>query len=533
MLLLLFAVPMQAGEQWKLWRGEAFLGAVPVRMEDGVVLASLIPLAGLADCSVREEKETLWLGAEHHNLEFVAQGAVARLDGQIVPLQHPVVRADGDWWADVHHSLSLLNRLVEAKSAERFYWKGAQPQPSDASAESTQKEEDNGDPEDSAEYSKQFEALVAGLSKQDEGTRREPVSGTAVGGVALEGLRWSWRDNRIRAVLDISDTFTSSVQVDDDAVRVTIDGLTIDASCPGAESPYPGEVDVSLNQQGGADGGVVVFNYQRGRVKHYTLSDPHRLVVDFIGPRRSDEQPSDSDSPSLPRPSAVTEPDGRGEGPPLVVIDPGHGGKDPGAVANGILEKDLNLAVSRKLATLLKQLGLRVHLTRNSDTYLKLGERTDIANRMNADLFISIHGNALPPGKHAKGCEVYIMALPTDEDAMKLARIENREFNGSVKKNKTESTMLLRILGDMQQNAKVSDSMTFAEVLFSEGKKKGMPMRRIAQAPFAVLKGAGMPSVLVEVGFLTEKSEARRLATDSYRKKIAEFLARGVHSYLQ
>jgi N-acetylmuramoyl-L-alanine amidase len=92
--------------------------------------------------------------------------------------------------------------------------------------------------------------------------------------------------------------------------------------------------------------------------------------------------------------------------------------------------------------------------------------------------------------------------------------------------------MLLNILGNMQQNAKIGESTSVAEVLFNHGKRKGLPMRRVAQAPFYVLRGAGMPAVLIETGFLTEKKEARLLASSSYQEKLAGSLAEGISSYL-
>ena len=180
----------------------------------------------------------------------------------------------------------------------------------------------------------------------------------------------------------------------------------------------------------------------------------------------------------------------------LVVVDPGHGGKDPGAVANGLKEKDLNLAISKYLSAELQKRGYTVLLTRQDDRYLRLQERTDFANRHKADAFISVHINALPKGRHAKGIEIYIMALPSDKDAMELAKIENREIcesNGGVNAAASDARteMLLHILGDMQQNAKIAESTTFAEVLFQQGKATGLPMRRVCPGSLFRSPGSG------------------------------------------
>ena len=226
-----------------------------------------------------------------------------------------------------------------------------------------------------------------------------------------------------------------------------------------------------------------------------------------------------------------------GGGRKTIVVDPGHGGKDPGAAANGVTEKNINLAVGIELAKALTARGYNVVMTRQTDIYLKLQERTDIANNVNADLFVSVHINALPNKKSATGFEIYIMALPSDKDAMNLAKIENREyvegkgFDIANVDRKTE--MLLRILGDMQQNNKISESTDFAGSLLNAGKRNGLPMKRIAQAPFFVLRGAGMPAVLLELGFVTNPNEARLLSQPAYQQKIANAMTEGIMNYLR
>ena len=219
-----------------------------------------------------------------------------------------------------------------------------------------------------------------------------------------------------------------------------------------------------------------------------------------------------------------------------VVVDAGHGGKDPGASDNGVTEKNVNLAIALELERELLALGYNVVMTRRTDVYLKLQERTDIANEVNADLFVSVHVNALPSKKSTTGIEVYIMALPTDKDAMNLAKVENREYvegKGMDTANVDRRTeMLLRILGDMQQNNKISESTDFAAALYNSGVRSGLPMRRVAQAPFFVLRGAGMPAVLIEVGFVTNANEAVQLTQKAYQNKIAHAMAVGISGYI-
>ena len=190
-----------------------------------------------------------------------------------------------------------------------------------------------------------------------------------------------------------------------------------------------------------------------------------------------------------------------------------------------------------ELGRVLRAMGYNVLMTRTTDVYLTLQERTDIANNANADLFVSVHVNALPSRNSMKGFEIYIMALPTDKDALELAKIENREYvegkGYDIENVDSRTELLLKILGDMQQNNKISESSDFAGVLFNAGKKFGLPMRRIAQAPFFVIRGSGMPAVLLETGYLTNANEAKNLSEPEYQHKIAQAMASGIASYLK
>lgn len=237
--------------------------------------------------------------------------------------------------------------------------------------------------------------------------------------------------------------------------------------------------------------------------------------------------------------AAAPAPEPRNGRKPVVVIDAGHGGHDPGAVANKIREKDIALLAATQLGKILKEKGIDARLTRSTDVYLKLAERTAFANKNNADVFVSLHCNAMPKGKEAvAGFEIYIMALPSDKDAMNLAIAENREISGDahsaaeIQKADKRTQLLLKILGDMQQNDKIGASTELTEVLHKNAKSAGLPMRKVAQAPFFVLRGAGMPAVLVEMGYLTNAAEAKRLNTASYRDKICRSLADGIITFI-
>lgn len=250
--------------------------------------------------------------------------------------------------------------------------------------------------------------------------------------------------------------------------------------------------------------------------------------------------PQPKEQPATAKPQAVPAVTGfQGGKKPVVVIDAGHGGHDPGAVANGLREKDINLKATMQLGKALEALGVDVRYTRKTDVYLKLAERTEIANKHNASVFVSLHCNAVPKGRKASGLEYYIMAPPSDKDAMQLAVAENRELtsgedsSAATERSDKRTQLLLKILGDMQQNDKINESTQLCEVLHANAKSSGLPMRRVGQAPFFVLRGAAMPAVLVEMGFLTDAAEAKKLNTESYRGQLCRSIATGVVKYIK
>lgn len=273
-------------------------------------------------------------------------------------------------------------------------------------------------------------------------------------------------------------------------------------------------------------------------------SVPKPVAIPKSEPREEPEKPAPAaeepviDEMPEPEPEPVKLPSGSRR--PIVVIDAGHGGHDPGAAANGVREKDVNLKAAIRLGEILKSYGADVRLTRKTDVYLKLAERTAFANKNDAHVFISLHCNAMPKGKSGvAGYEIYIMALPSDKDAMNLAIAENREISGDAhnakevqQKADKKTQLLLKILGDMQQNDKINESTALTEVLHKSAKSSGLPMRKVAQAPFFVLRGAGMPAVLVEMGYLTNPAEAKKLNSAAYRDKICTSLAKGIMQYI-
>ncbi|HTN72971.1 MAG TPA: N-acetylmuramoyl-L-alanine amidase [Methylomirabilota bacterium] len=273
----------------------------------------------------------------------------------------------------------------------------------------------------------------------------------------------------------------------------------------------------------------------------FQLADPYRIVIDIQGQKKTETLASVEPSKPVPSPSPI-EPGKRNTPavkevkPPLagirkIVLDPGHGGKDPGAIGvDGVAEKDIVLTVAKKLAAKLrKDLGVAVVLTRKDDRFVPLEDRTAIANAEDADLFISLHMNASTSGE-AKGLETYYLDNTSDEASIRLAAREN----GTSRKNISD---LQFILSDMTQNMKLEDSVTLAhrvhDSLVSSMSQKFGEVKDLGvkKALFYVLVGARMPSVLVEMFFITNKAEGRAMSREDYQNAVVEALYGGIEKY--
>jgi N-acetylmuramoyl-L-alanine amidase len=217
----------------------------------------------------------------------------------------------------------------------------------------------------------------------------------------------------------------------------------------------------------------------------------------------------------------------------LVVIDPGHGGDDEGARGpGGLEEKNLTLKLAQMLRSeLARDRALRVVLTREADTQVELGKRAELANHLQADLFISLHANAAK-SIGAAGFETFFLSLSaTDDESRKLAALENVALGVKAAPDSRASDLEL-ILGDMAQAEHLADSEAFA-TLVQERLSQVMQTenRGVKQAPFRVLMQAAMPAVLVEVGFLSNKDEARSITRPETQAKIVQALAESVFSF--
>ena len=213
-----------------------------------------------------------------------------------------------------------------------------------------------------------------------------------------------------------------------------------------------------------------------------------------------------------------------------IVIDAGHGGGDPGAHHNGLREADVVLDIARRVAQGLEsQPGVEVVMTRTDDTFVPLRARTALANEVGADLFLSIHANASRNSK-AHGVETYFLDFALDPEAERVAARENLAAGGKMKD-------LQNLLEAIAANSKLQESRDFAgtiqRAMVNALREVNGEVRDLGvkQAPFFVLIGARMPSVLAEVSFLSNRREADLLATDAYRDRIADALVEGVLRY--
>jgi N-acetylmuramoyl-L-alanine amidase len=266
-------------------------------------------------------------------------------------------------------------------------------------------------------------------------------------------------------------------------------------------------------------GGGFFYDAQRGELRTFVTT-----VADRAGPPRA--------PPPAPRRSARR----------LVVIDAGHGGPDQGMsgpIGNTpwFVEKDVTLAVAKKLETILRAKGLDVLMTRTTDTLIALADRGRIANSKHGDVFISIHMNApgygTAAGARERGFETYFLAEAKTEDERRVEEMENESVKFETGANASKGDPLSFIITDMAQNEHLRESSDLAQTI-----QQGLievhpgPNRGVQQANFAVLRGSYMPAVLIELGFGSNQSEATFLADSDNQRALARNIAESIVSYL-
>ncbi len=359
----------------------------------------------------------------------------------------------------------------------------------------------------------------------------------------IAGLRYWSNPNYTRLVIDANNetTYVHRLLKKDPAIdkpqRLYVD---LDNSMLGKDAPkiIPINDELLMEARAGQhtpDSVRVVVDIKSFTTyKIFSLKNPFRIVLDVWG-----------STPKQPNTTAQLEtpfsdiPDGAlakqlALGVRRIVIDPGHGGRDYGAPGyiKGTHEKYVALNIAKTLAQKIrKELACEVILTRSTDRYLTLEERTAIANTKSADLFISIHTNA-SRNRRAFGIETYFLNLATDEDAIRVAARENATSTKNISDLQT-------ILNDLMQNAKINESSRLAThvqtSLYGQMRKSYSRIRNLGvkQAPFYVLLGAQMPSILIETSFISNPRECKRLMNSKYINGLCRGIIKGVRAYMR
>ncbi len=353
----------------------------------------------------------------------------------------------------------------------------------------------------------------------------------------VEGVRVWPAPDHVRFVFDLDAAVEHSVFTLDTPHRVVIDlqNATLHADLSAIDLDRTGVRRIRSGRRGEEHLRLVMDLDQAARPRSFLLppNPPYRdrLVVDL--PRASEQAAA-----STPKVSASDRLNERRD--IIVVIDPGHGGEDPGAIGPGkVREKDVVLSLSRKLKKRLDTMpGFRAHLVREGDYYVSLRNRTDIARKQQADLFVSVHADAFHSPR-ARGASVYTLSNrgATSETARWLAKRENQsDLVGGVGGVSLDDKdqVLAEVLLDLSMTASMSASADAGkEVLRSIGQVTRLHKHDVEKAGFVVLKSPDIPSMLVEAGFISNPGEARKLRSDSHQEKLAQALAEGILRYFE
>ena len=347
----------------------------------------------------------------------------------------------------------------------------------------------------------------------------EPASTPSI---ILNNIRYWPASDYTRIVLDLSNptAYTDKYLPDPDRLYINLENTFIVGSIPSVDIENGLVKQVRAAQNDKHTVRVVIDLTGKVNYNIFLLTSPERLVVDIYKDVSDEQVPH---SPPQKSNEAKT---------PTIVIDPGHGGKDPGAIGKkGLKEKDIVLDVGIRLKRLIKdKIGADVVMTRETDIFIPLEERTAIANKKDADLFISIHANS-SRREGASGAETYLLGRATNREAMDTAMRENSATEKSLNE-------LQLILTDLLTTAKKDESLRLAHYVQGNLIENLEPDYKInnlgvKQAPFYVLVNARMPSILAEISFISNREEEQRLGKSKYRQEIAEAILDGIIKYIQ
>jgi len=348
----------------------------------------------------------------------------------------------------------------------------------------------------------------------------------------LEVRSYSYPD-KTRVVVDLSEKteFRADKLINPD--RIFIDIMGSDAKLEDASKQIKiddGVIKTVRTAQFNEEITRVVFDlYQEARYELFSLIEPDRVVIDIF---KSGEEVAITET--LPaKPEEKPSPGSEIIGKRVVIIDPGHGGKDPGAIGpTGLKESEVTLGIALYLEKLLKNVGIPTYLTRNKDEFVYLEDRTNFANQKNGFVFVSLHANSvLNHRPSAQGIETFLLSSKyIGASAKDVADRENRASRA----HPEVDTDLALIIADLEESANIKYSFDFADII----QKKlveylKLENRGIKQAPFVVLKGANMAAVIVEVAFISNPKEEELLKTNKFRENTAQALFEAIKNYIE
>lgn len=391
------------------------------------------------------------------------------------------------------------------------------------------------------------------------------VAARGVFALDLQNIRFGEHPGKTRMVVELDRKVDFRLFVLPDPYRMVLDLPSFSWKAGKPDAPN----GMSAIRHGNLKPGIsrVVFDLSRPMAVQNAFfidgdrHNPDRLVVDFVDTNvggfavaqrdvRGDLNVDNPQAPNYSRPyktaslNAVAAPapapaptQKESHVKPMIIIDPGHGGVDPGAIgANGVHEKKVVLALAHELKKQLLDTGrYRVEMTRQDDRFIKLSDRVKFARQYKGDLFVSLHADSIG-NSNVSGASFYTLSeKASDAQAAKLAARENKADLIAGIELEVEDAVVMDILIDLARRNTQNQSKYFAKILIDDFNGSGLKTLQSANrhANFAVLKAHDIPSVLVETGFMSNRSEADRLNTPAHRSKMAKALRKGIDAYFK
>jgi len=355
--------------------------------------------------------------------------------------------------------------------------------------------------------------------------------------VNVDDVRFWTAPDHTRVVVDLSGPAAYDLRRLTEPHRVSV--TIADAGFTGTATVMVGDPVLTRIRSKALEGKAQIVLDLTGahRLRHFVIpaadGRPDRIVIDVERPEAQPALPTVSLSPQAGENSGSAE--ARTEEPFVIVVDPGHGGLDPGAIRQGLREKDIVLDIGRELARIIDaRPGYRAALTRAGDHDVKLARRIQLAREVDGDLFVSVHVNT-HANASIKGMEVYFLALHRAEDreARELADRENASLMMGVSQDEALDDVVLPILMDMRMSRIVTSSNMLADQVLAAARRSPiLEARTVKQAVFHVLQSLAMPSALVEVAYLSNPDDRALLTDPAGRRNIAAVMAEGIFSYL-